>query len=93
MEKCLQEKRIGRIEKMLDGNGQPGIVKTLEKLNLSIDHHTEVLCDYKKVINAHNKYMYERDAIEKEKEKRKHGIIAIIGMIMGLIGAIIGKFL
>ncbi len=93
MENCTQGKRIERIEKMLDGNGQDGINKTLVKLNTTIEYHTEVLCDYKKVINAFNKYMVEKDAIDREREKRRHGVVGIIGIIMGFLGAVIGKFI
>lgn len=89
MQPCQQEDRLKRIEKLLDGNGQPGVIQTLARLNVTVTENNTVNTELRTAVSAFTKYMAAKEAIDKEREKRKNGLMTIIGILAGVLGSMI----
>ena len=93
MQKCEHEAEIKRICKILDGNGQKGLIREVSELTVKFNDMIE---DMKKIttsMSAIAKSYTERDAIDREKAKSKEGrnkAIQRIGTIFGIAFGIVG---
>ena len=67
---CSQTVNLKRIEKMLFGNGQPGLIKDVESLKNNYGDMKDDLNNISTSIAALAKSQLEQDVITKMKEKR-----------------------
>lgn len=92
-----QANRIEAIEKVLFGNGQPGLKTTVDKLVVTVDSLEKTASSLQTTISAFNKFMIESEIMNREREKRllrkNNWILATIATATSLIGVIIGKLL
>ena len=69
--KCTEATRILRLEKQVDGNGQPGLVKEVEQLKVNYTDMKEELASlgtsYKALVEAFN----TKSIADKAKEEAK----------------------
>lgn len=94
--KCLQIVHIKRIAKILDGNGQPGLVKDVEFLKNNFGEMKEDLASMSTSLAALAKSQIEQDVISKMKISsvdKKNRTIMQATAIIGAAGVIITAIL
>jgi hypothetical protein len=71
---------LKRFSRLLDGNGQPGLIREVEKLKETVNHMNEHLESLSESFSALAKSQIEYDATQKLKWKT----IQIVGIIAGI---------
>jgi len=85
---CTEHTRLSRIEKILDGNGQPGLVKDVIEIVQKVENMEKNIESLAHSYSALAQSQIEFDVTEKLKVKmqeKKYQMIKIISIIFGIV--------
>jgi hypothetical protein len=85
---CPHTKTVARIEKILDGNGQTGLVRTVTELNVKVEDMEDVLSKVATSLSGINQSREAEVAIQRDREKRarkRERAWTIAGILFGIL--------
>lgn len=90
---CIHESDWGAIQvtvdhlsKEIDGNGSPGLSKTVPVLIKSVDDLNETVGDLRTVISGFSKFQSEYSAVQGQKDKGFNNFLKTAGVIIAFVG-------
>lgn len=93
MDHCFHEEDWGCVKstvehlaKEIDGNGSPGLSKTVPVLIKSVDDLNESVGDLRTVISGFSKFQSEYSAIQGQKDKSFGNVLKTAGVVIAFIG-------
>lgn len=89
---CVNEERLKQIERILNGNGQPGLVQKITKIEEKMETTEKSLSSLASSFKALYEFQLEHDVTEKVKAKaqdRKFKTIEVVAKVFGVVVALI----
>lgn len=93
---CIREadistliEKVGRMEKIIEGNGRKGILQTVTELNINLINREKTDKDIATALSGLLKFQSSVMTTEKNKEKRMAGFFAGLALLFTVIGFLI----